>query len=176
MAKAIRLIASRREPPIEDMPKIAAGIALYRITKGEAELFVAHLGGPYFAKKDRHGWVVPKGIVEPNESILRAAEREWTEETGNPPPQGQFVQLAPIRQSGNKLAHLFAVAGDIDPADCRANEFELEWPPRSGLMRSFPELDRYAWIPLSAATEYLVKGLAPLPDLLFALIAEGHTA
>ena len=144
------------------MPHQAAGIVLYRRDYPDTELLLGHLGGPYFARKDKHGWVVPKGLVEPGESLLEAAQREWTEETGAPPPAGDYLQLPVIKQSGNKHSTLFLVAGDVDARTLHANPFTLEWPPRSGKQQTFPELDRYDWFGLEAAEQKLVKGLLPL--------------
>lgn len=144
----------------------AAGIVLYRRGARGVELLIAHLGGPYFARKDDRGWVVPKGLVEPGEHYEEAARREWREETGHAPPPGPYHALAPIRQSGAKTSHLFLAEGDLDAGACRSNTFALEWPPRSGRRQTFPELDRFAWADLPTCRVKLVKGLVRLVDLV----------
>ena len=143
----------------------AAGIVLYRFRESGLQLFLAHLGGPYFARKDDHGWVVPKGLVEEGETYEVAARREWREETGHPVPVGPLHALPPIKQSG-KTNHLFALEGDVDPGECFANTFTIEWPPRSGKRASFPEVDRYAWFGIEEARGKLVKALGLLPELV----------
>lgn len=143
--------------------RLAAGIALYRTApSGEVELLLGHLGGPYFARRDAHGWVVPKGLVEVGETMLEAARREWTEETGQAPPPGDYRELPTVKQSSSKHSTLFLVEGDVDSETLRANTFTVEWPPRSGKRQAYPELDRFAWVTLAEAETKLVKGLLPL--------------
>ncbi len=151
---------------------LAAGIVLYRIRGGGVEILLGHLGGPYFARKDKRGWVVPKGLVEAGEGPLDAARREWTEETGQPAPEGVYVPLPLVKQSSSKHTLLWAVRGDVDAGCLYSNSFALEWPPRSGTRRTFPEVDRYIWCGCSEARELLVAGLASVPEILLAAL--GH--
>ena len=144
------------------MPKVAAGIVLYRRRRGELELLLGHLGGPYYARRDAHAWTVPKGLVEEGEDYLAAARREWTEETGAPPPGGDYVALPVIRRSG-KHDHLFLVEGDLEAGDLRSDTCRVEWPPRSGQWVEVPEVDRWAWVRLAEAEEKLTKRLGSVP-------------
>ena len=140
------------------MPKVAAGILLYRVRDTAFEVLIGHLGGPYYAKKDTHAWTLPKGLVEEGEDLLAAARREWREETGTPPPEGEYVALPVVRQSG-KHNYLFLVEGDADAAALRSNTFRVQWPPRSGRWVDVPEVDRWAWVGLAEAEEKLSKSL-----------------
>lgn len=146
------------------MPKQSAGLLLYR-RRGELEVFLVHPGGPFWAGKDAHAWSIPKGEFAASEDPLQAARREFSEETGLT-PEGTFVALAPLKQPGGKVVHAWAVEGDCDPAAIVSNSFTLEWPPRSGRMREFPEVDCAAWFPLAAAREKIHKGQVPLLDTL----------
>jgi predicted NUDIX family NTP pyrophosphohydrolase len=123
------------------MPKISAGILLYRRRDSAIEMLLVHPNGPLWAKKDDGAWTIPKGEVDGAEDLLAAARRELGEETGLE-PQGPFVDLGSVRQRGGKTVHAFAAEGDCDPSALRSNTFELEWPPRSGRRATFPEVDR----------------------------------
>jgi predicted NUDIX family NTP pyrophosphohydrolase len=147
------------------MAKISAGILLYRRRSGALEVFLVHPGGPFWAKKDDGAWSIPKGEVEGDEALLDAARREFREETGFD-VDGRFAPLSPVRQPGGKIVHAWAVAGDADPLALRSNRFPLEWPPRSGRMQEFPEIDRAAWFDLAAARLKLTRGQLPLLDAL----------
>ena len=129
--------------------QISAGILPLR-QRGELELLLAHPGGPYWAKRDLGAWTIPKGLVLPGEELLAAARREFTEETGFVARE-PFMALAPVRQNSGKVVHAFACAGDFDAEALVCNSFELEWPPRSGKRKSFPEIDRVEWFGLEAA-------------------------
>ncbi len=153
------------------MAKQSAGLLLYRKREGRVEVFLVHPGGPFWANKDAHAWSIPKGEFEAGEDALAAAKREFREETGFDPGAGLFAALEPCRQSGGKVIHAWAAEGDCDAAAVRSNDFEMEWPPRSGQMQSFPEVDRAAWVPLDQAKEKLHKGQAPLIDQLESLLA-----
>lgn len=146
------------------MPKPSAGLLLYRWNAGALELFLVHPGGPFWAKKDRGAWSIPKGEVEPDEDPLAAACREATEETGyvaRPP----FVALTPARQKSGKVVHAWlAEAPDLDAAAIRSNPFELEWPPRSGRTATFPEVDRAEWFSPDEARARILPGQLPLVD------------
>ena len=149
----------------------AAGIVLWRRRPDGPELLLAHLGGPFFARKDAHAWTVPKGLLEPGEDALAAACREWREETGTEPPAGPYHALAPIKQAGGKLNHLFAVEGDADAAALVSGTFELEWPPRSGRRLEFAEVDRFGWFGVGEAREKLTRGLVGVVDAVAGLAA-----
>jgi predicted NUDIX family NTP pyrophosphohydrolase len=151
------------------MPRRSAGLLLFRWRHGRVEVFLVHPGGPLWAKKDAHAWSIPKGEVAADEAPLPAARREFREETGLS-VDGDFVALAPRRQPGGKVVHAWAVESDCDAAAIKSNTFALEWPPRSGRMREFPEIDRAAWFPLAAAREKIHKGQVGLLDDLERLI------
>ena len=140
--------------------EISAGILLYRETNGTLEVLLAHPGGPFWARKDDGAWTIPKGLVEPGADLLVTAQREFTEETGFV-ADGPFVPLAPVRQTSGKIVHAFACRGDFDAAKLISNTFEIEWPPRSGRRRQFPEVDRAAWFDLATAREKLIAYQRP---------------
>jgi predicted NUDIX family NTP pyrophosphohydrolase len=151
------------------MKKHTAGLLLYRRCSGRWEVFLAHPGGPFWAKKDAYAWSIPKGMCDAGEQPLAAARREFEEETGFR-VEGPFRPLSALKQSSGKILHAWAVEHDCDPAAVRSNEFSMEWPPRSGQMRSFPEIDRAAWFPLAEAATKIHKGQAPLLDELRRLL------
>ena len=132
------------------MPRRSAGILLFRKRGGELEVLLMHPGGPFWRGKDLGAWSVPKGEVQPAEDPLAAARREFLEETGSP-VDGEFLPLTPVIQRGGKAVLAWAVEGDLDPSGLRSNSFSMEWPPKSGLMREFPEVDRAEWLPLETA-------------------------
>lgn len=150
------------------MARKSAGIIVYRARNGKLEVLLGHLGGPYWANKDRRAWSFPKGEFE-DEEPFEAALREFQEETGQP-IAGNFVELKPLRQPGNKIVYAWAVEGDVDADSIVSNSFKMEWPPRSGKVQSFPELDRAAWFEIEEAKAHVHKGLVPifeeLQDLL----------
>lgn len=123
---------------------------MFRRRGGEVEVLLAHPGGPFWVKKDGGAWSIPKGEFAPEEDALEAARREFSEETGWA-ALGEFLPLGETRQSAGKTVAAWAFEGDADPATLRSNMFELEWPPRSGKRREFPEIDRVAWFTLPAA-------------------------
>ena len=147
------------------MPKRSAGILMFRRRGARIEVLLVHLGGPFWAKKDLGAWSIPKGEYEDGEDPLEAARREFQEETGTP-VSGDFIELAEIRQAGGKLVKAWAVEGDLDAARIRSNTFTMEWPPRSGKMREFPEVDRAEWFPVDVAREKILTGQAALLDQL----------
>jgi predicted NUDIX family NTP pyrophosphohydrolase len=148
---------------------------LFRQTSGALEVFLVHPGGPFWVRKDAGAWTIPKGEPSTGESALDAARREFVEETGFR-PAGEFRALTPVRQKGGKLIHAWAVEGDCDPADIESNTFALEWPPKSGRVQQFPEIDRAGWFSVDAARSKLIAGQLPLLDELAALVGEvdGH--
>lgn len=142
------------------MPVQSAGILLYRFVKDVPEFFLVHPGGPFWAKKDAGAWTVPKGEFTPEEDPLEAAKREFLEETGIS-LSGNFISLTPLKQKSGKIIHAFALQGDIDPIQVKSNMFSIEWPPRSGKMKEFPEIDRAAWFNLKEAEEKINPGQWP---------------
>ena len=139
--------------------KQAAGLLLFRRVVGALEVLLVHPGGPLWARKDDGAWSIPKGEVEPDEDALAAARREVEEETGAR-PSGTFIALSPVRQTGGKIVHVWAIESDFDPASLESNLFEMEWPPKSGNRRSFPEVDRAAWFDLETAGRKILPSQA----------------
>lgn len=153
------------------MAGTSAGIVLYRRMPGTEgiELLLGHMGGPFWAGKDTGAWSIPKGEYGPGEEPLAAALREFEEELGLPVPDGALIDLGEARQS-RKVVRAWACAGDLDPTTAVSNTFVIEWPPRSGKMATFPEIDRYEWFDLSTARTKLVAGQATLIDRLTELV------
>ncbi|SFW68555.1 NUDIX domain-containing protein [Amycolatopsis australiensis] len=152
--------------------KRSAGLLLHR-GRGEAvEVLLGHMGGPFWAKKDAAAWSLPKGELDPDEPPEKAARREFEEELGLPAPEGEYVPLGEVKQSGGKAVTAWAVEADLDPASVVPGTFTMEWPPRSGRQQEFPEVDRVAWFSLDVAREKLVKGQLPFLDRLVALLGE----
>lgn len=143
---------------IERMKKQSAGILLYRKTNAGVEVLLAHPGGPFWKKKDDGAWTVPKGEYLENEDSFVAACREFSEETGQPVPDGDKLDLGCIKRKDGKTICVWALEGDFDVATLVSNTFEMEWPPKTGRMESFPEIDRAAWFSLGACEAKLNKG------------------
>jgi predicted NUDIX family NTP pyrophosphohydrolase len=154
---------------------LSAGILLWRHGADGVEVLLGHFGGPLWAKKDDGAWAIPKGVVEPGETPEGAARREFAEEFGFP-AEGELTPLGRIRQKGGKLVEAFALEGDLDADTIRSNEFTLEWPPCSGRMRSFPEIDRAAWFSLAEARTKILKSQAPILDLLEAALPQASAS
>jgi predicted NUDIX family NTP pyrophosphohydrolase len=154
------------------MTKRSAGILLYRGTEPALELLLVHPGGPFWAKKDKGAWSIPKGEYDESEDPLAVARREFAEELGSPPPRGNFVPLGELVQPSRKRITAFALRGDFDPRTLKSNLFELEWPRGSGHRRSFPEVDRAAWFSPAAARKKIQSGQAPFIDRLLERLAE----
>jgi predicted NUDIX family NTP pyrophosphohydrolase len=152
------------------MPRVSAGLLLHRRRNGRLEVFLAHPGGPFWARKDAGVWVIPKGEVNDGEDLLDAALREFREETGFDIP-GPFQPLRPIRQQGGKVVHVWTAEADVDPGAVSSNTFTLEWPPHSGRMRSFPEIDRAEWMTIDDARTKILASQRPLIDALVELLA-----
>ena len=145
--------------------KLAAGILLFRRNGGALEVLLAHPGGPIWAKQDLGAWTLPKGEPAPDEDLLVCARRELEEETGVL-ASGPFVDLGEVRQKSGKTVRAWATEGDADPAAMHSNQFDMEWPPQSGRMVSFPEVDRCAWFDLSEARRRINPAQAALLDRL----------
>ena len=146
--------------------RTSAGILLYRLEDGRLEVLLAHPGGPLFAARDEDVWSIPKGEPSDDELLLDVAEREFAEETGYPVPDGLRLNLGSIVQKGGKVVHAWAVEGDVDPARAVSNTFEMEWPPRSGASRTFPEIDRVAWFDPGEARLHIKVTQIPLLERL----------
>jgi predicted NUDIX family NTP pyrophosphohydrolase len=149
------------------MPKRSAALLVYRLggTAGP-EVLIAHMGGPFWAKKDARAWSIPKGEYEDDEDSLAAALREFEEEIGSPAPGGEPVNLGEQRQPSGKIIATYALNGDVDLSAFRSNTFTMEWPKGSGRIQKFPEVDRAAWMTFGRASEMLVKGQVPILDRL----------
>jgi len=144
-------MAHVRKRKVDKSGRTSAGILLWRRREGRLEVLLGHPGGPYFAGKDANHWTVIKGEADPGEDLLVVARREFGEETGHEPPNGPAVDLGDIRQNSGKRVFAWAVQGDLDPETAVSNSFEMEWPPHSGRIREFPEIDRVAWFELGEA-------------------------
>jgi predicted NUDIX family NTP pyrophosphohydrolase len=153
----------------------SAGLLLYRGAAEGIEVFLVHPGGPFFARKDDGSWSIPKGEYDDGDDPLQVALREFEEETGVTPPieDGSLVELGNIRQKGGKVVTAWGARGDLDPTMIASNTFTLEWPPRSGRSREFPEIDRAAWFDLQTARRKILPAQAELLDRLAERIA--HT-
>lgn len=134
--------------------KKSAGILVYRHINKKIEFFLVHPGGPLWAKKDAGAWSIPKGEYEDGEDPLQAARREFEEETGQT-VSGKFIELSPFKLKSGKTIYAWAVEGNVDEENIRSNTFEMEWPPRSGKRRAFPEVDRAGWFDAETAKEKL---------------------
>ncbi len=155
------------------MPQRSAGILLYRRREpGAIEVLLVHLGGPFWTKKDDGAWSIPKGLTGPGEHPLAAARREFAEETGAE-AEGEAIALGAFRQSAAKIVEAWAVEGEFDPSSLKSNTFAMEWPPRSGQMREFPEADRAAWFTPEVAARKILAGQRPILEALLRYLGEG---
>lgn len=152
------------------MPRRSAGLLLHRFTAAGREVLLGHPGGPFWARKDDGAWSIPKGEYIDGEDPWAVAQREFTEETGKPPPAGDPMPLPAVRQAGGKVVTAFAVRGDLDLEGTTSNTFTLEWPRGSGSLREFPEIDRLEWFDVTTARRKLVAGQRPLLDHLEAAL------
>jgi predicted NUDIX family NTP pyrophosphohydrolase len=146
--------------------RTSAGILLYRRREGGLEVLLAHPGGPFHANRDRGDWSIPKGEPADGEDLADAAVREFEEETGVHLAESPRIALGSVRQKGGKVVTAWAVEGDLDPAASRSNEFEMEWPPGSGRLEAFPEIDRVAWFAPDEARLRVKEAQAPFLDRL----------
>lgn len=152
------------------MTKQSAGLLLYRRRAGHLEVFLVHPGGPFWKNKDEGAWSIPKGEYSMGEDPLAAARREFREETGFT-VEGDFIPLTPVTQAGGKVVQAWALAGDCDPQKIRSNTFTLEWPPRSGKIREFPEVDRAGWFDLDTARKKINRAQVTFLDELERLLS-----
>jgi predicted NUDIX family NTP pyrophosphohydrolase len=152
------------------MPKLSAGLMLYRVIDGAVEVLIGHPGGPFWARKDEGAWSIPKGEYTEGEDPWAVACREFEEELGKPPPAGPRIDFPPLRQPSGKIITAFAVRGDLDLDGTFSNTFPLEWPKGSGKVREFPEIDRAGWFSVAQARSKLLKGQRSLLDRLTAAI------
>jgi predicted NUDIX family NTP pyrophosphohydrolase len=156
------------------MPRLSAGLLLYRVVDGSVEVLIGHPGGPFWAKKDDGAWSIPKGEYTDGEDPWAAARREFEEELGKPPPDGPRIDFPPLKQPSGKIITAFAVRGDLDLEGTVSNTFTLEWPKGSGNVREYPEIDRADWFCVPAARSKLLKGQRPLLDRLVDVLANAE--
>jgi predicted NUDIX family NTP pyrophosphohydrolase len=153
--------------------QLSAGILLFRRTGGELEVLLTHPGGPFWRNKDIGAWMIPKGAIEPGESAAEAAMREYEEELGSP-LTAIPSRLCTIRQKAGKIVEAFAAEGDFDPSTLSSLDFEMEWPPRSGELARFPEIDRAEWMSLPEARERILPSQLPILDALEERLRAGN--
>ncbi|ATE66137.1 NUDIX domain-containing protein [Rhizorhabdus dicambivorans] len=146
----------------------SAGLLIWRVCEGAMEVLLVHPGGPYWRNKDAGAWQIPKGMIEPGEDAASAALREAQEELGAA-LEGALVPLGEIRQAGGKIVEAFAIEADIDAAAIRSNMFEMEWPPKSGRMQRFPEVDAARWFGVEEAREMMLASQLPLIERVLAI-------
>jgi predicted NUDIX family NTP pyrophosphohydrolase len=149
---------------------VSAGILLFRRRPAGLEVLLAHPGGPLFARKDAGHWTIPKGEVEAGEELLAVARREFSEETGQAPPDEDVIELGSIVQKGGKVVHGWAIEGDLDPMMAVSNTFELTWPPGTGRRELFPEIDRVEWFGPDEARRRIKETQIPLIERLEAAL------
>jgi predicted NUDIX family NTP pyrophosphohydrolase len=151
--------------------RTSAGILLWRRRDDRLEVLLAHMGGPYWVDKDLGHWTIPKGEIEQGEEPVAVARREFAEETGSELPDTPLVELGEIRQKSGKLVLAWAARGDLDAATAVSNSYQMEWPPRSGRVETFPEIDRVEWFKLKRARRKLKAAQVPFLDRLQAVLA-----
>lgn len=147
------------------MAKHSAGLLMYRVRDNQLEVLLVHLGGPFWARKDKGAWFIAKGEIDPGEDEFAAAKREFREETGLE-PRGGFIALGTIKHKGGKIVHAWAFEGDCDPSSLRSNTFTIEWPPRSGKRQQFPEVDRAQFFSVEQAQAKMSPAEFELVDRL----------
>lgn len=158
------------------MPKLSAGLLLYRVADGSVEVLIGHPGGPFWAKKDDGAWSIPKGEYVEGEQPWEVARREFEEELGMPAPEGPRIAFPPLKQPSGKVITAFAVRGDLNLTGTFSNTFTLEWPKGSGNVREYPEIDRVAWFSVPDARSKLLKGQRPLLDQLMDAVGDAESA
>jgi predicted NUDIX family NTP pyrophosphohydrolase len=161
---------------VEPMPKLSAGLLLFRHVEDGVEVLIAHPGGPVWARRDTGAWTLPKGAVDEGESLLDAARREFAEETGHPAPAGEAIDLGEVRMRSGKVVHGWAIEGDLNPRALRSMLVDVEWPPRTGRVVTVPEIDRVAWVRPSEARRRLNPAQAGFVDRLLTALARTGVA
>ncbi len=151
----------------------SAGILLYRFKDGQLQVMLVHPGGPFWTKKDKGAWSIPKGICEEDEVAIEAAKREFREETGFD-IDGSFIDLGELRQSSGKIVHAWALEGDLDTGKIKSNTFQMEWPRGSGRIRQYPEIDKGEWFSIDVAKEKIVKGQRGFLKRLLEELSDRH--
>lgn len=146
--------------------KTSAGLLVYRLKKKRLEVFIAHMGGPIWAKKDKRAWSIPKGEIDPGEKPLEAAMREFREETGLEPPASKLIDLGEFEQSKRKRIMIWAAEGELDPEKVVSITFKLEWPPGSGREVDIPEVDYAEWCDIPTASDHVIKGQVQVLEML----------
>jgi predicted NUDIX family NTP pyrophosphohydrolase len=147
--------------------RTSAGILLYRLRDGRLEVLLGHPGGPFFGRKDLGSWSIPKGARAPTDADLEAtARREFLEETGHPVPAGPLLDLGSVRQKGGKIVYAWAAEGDLDPAQATSNMIEIPWPPFTGRVKRFPEIDRVAWFGPEETRQRIKEAQIPFVERL----------
>jgi len=157
--------ARKSQPRTPRKTRRSAGLLMFRRCGASLEVFLVHMGGPFWARKDAGAWSIPKGEYSDGEEPFSAAQREFHEETGFT-PAGNFIPLDDVTQPGGKIVTAWAFESDADPAQIRSNTFSMEWPPKSGRMQEFPEVDRAAWFTLQDARSRILLGQLPFLDRL----------
>ncbi|MDQ0634081.1 putative NUDIX family NTP pyrophosphohydrolase [Arthrobacter pascens] len=155
------------------MPVLSAGILLYRRNTSALEVWIAHMGGPFWALKDAGAWSIPKGEYLDGEDPLAAAKREFAEEMGTLPPTADYILLGTFRQPSGKVVTVFSAESEFEPGEIVSNTFSLEWPKGSGVVRSYPEVDHAEWTQEQVARTKLVKGQLPILDALILRLRTG---
>ena len=154
------------------MARTSAGILLYRRSQGGVEVLLVHPGGPFFGKKDLGNWSIPKGEVDPTDpDFEQTARREFLEEVGHAVPGGALIDLGTIRQKSGKIVYAWAVEGDLDTDTMSSNMIEIEWPPFTGRIKSFPEVDKWVYFGPEEARLHIKDTQAPLLDRLLSALA-----
>ena len=153
-------------------PNKSAGLLMYRIRDGRLEVLLVHPGGPYWKNKDEGLWSIPKGEPAPGEDLFVVAQREFAEELGFE-PNGEFVRLSPVKQKAGKVVHAWAFEGDCDPSAINSSTFTMEWPPRSGRLAEFPEIDELRWVSRTSAVSLLNPAQVVFVERLFKILALG---
>lgn len=152
----------------------SAGILLYRQRQGTLEVLLVHPGGPFWRRRDEGSWSIPKGERAAAEDGLTVARREFAEELGQPPPRATFIPLGSVRQAGGKTVDAWAAEGDVDVDTVKSNTFELEWPPRSGRIQAFPEIDRAGWFDVEHARQKLNPAQQAFVKRLVQLLSDAN--
>ena len=153
--------------------KLSAGILLYRISRDRVvQVLIAHMGGPFWERKDKGGWSIPKGEYEDGEDPFQVALREFEEELGKPVPAKEFLSLGSIKQPSGKVVTVWAAQGEFDEETATSNTFVMEWPKGSGQMQEFPEVDRVGWFDIETARTKLLKGHVPFLERLVDKVRE----